>query len=124
MRGLSAANAVALACHYDSREEMIEMTGIDPETIDDDDPRTWPPIKVVRTIHIDVYAGGGFGVRDGERYSGHLIFDEMLGTIAALTMPLPPPCLQWMQTKEQHDAREEHFAKLREQRKAERTHHE
>ena len=43
---------------------------------------------------------GGFTVKQGNKYSDKLSFDEMLGLIAALTMPKHRPTLQWMKTKE------------------------
>lgn len=121
MKGLSAQASVAIARHYNSREEMIELTGVDPDSIDDDDESTWPPHKVDRTITIDFLAGGAFNVRDGDRYSEGLGFDEMLGTLASLAMPEHRPCLQWLQTKEQHDARSRHFKELREKRQQQTT---
>ena len=49
---------------------------------------------------------GCFEVFQGNKSSGELSFDEMLGLIAALTMPERCPSLQWMKTKEQRDAQE------------------
>lgn len=46
----------------------------------------------------------GFNVIQGDKYSDQLGFDEMLGLIAILTMPDHTPHLQWMKTKEEHDA--------------------
>ncbi len=115
MQGLSAQNSVALCLHYDSREEMVKLTGVDPEMIDDDDRRTWPPHKIDRTITIDLLAGGAFTVRDGPRYSEGLSFDEMLGTVAAITMSADRPCLRWLLTKEEHEAREEFYALRKQQ---------
>lgn len=42
-----------------------------------------------------------FTVRQGDRYNDKLTYDEMLGTISALTMPEERPCLQWMRTEEE-----------------------
>lgn len=45
----------------------------------------------------------GWKVTQGDKYADHLSFDEMLGTIAALTMPTLRPCEFWMRTKEEHE---------------------
>lgn len=87
MKGLSAQNNVALALHYDSREEMVEKTGVDPETIDDDDESTWPDPKIKRTITVECLAGGGFTIREGNRFCDRLCWDEMLGHLASMTIP-------------------------------------
>lgn len=122
MDKLQELNGIALARGYDSREEMLELSKLDPDTIHDEDPRTWPDHKVVGdVITIKRLAGGSFRVEDGPRYNEGLTFDEMLGVIASLTMPERRPCLQWMQTKEQHDAYEAHLIQLREKRKLETT---
>lgn len=117
MDKLEELAGIALARGYDSREEMLEMSKLDPETIHDEDEGTWPDHKVVGdVITIKRLVGGTFRVEDGPRFNEGLGFDEMLGVIAALTMSEPRPCLQWMQTKEQHAAREAHFRELRKQR--------
>lgn len=116
MDKLQELNGIALARGYDSREEMLEMSKLDPETIHDEDPRTWPDHKVIgEIITIKRLAGGSFRVEDGPRYNEGLTFDEMLGVIASLTMPEHRPCLQWMQTKEQHYAREQFYIDKRKQ---------
>ena len=46
----------------------------------------------------------GWKVSIGNTYADGLGYDEMLGLIAALTMPQDRPTLQWMKTKEQHEA--------------------
>lgn len=45
-----------------------------------------------------------FDVRLGDKTSGPLTFDEMLGLISALTMPEKRPCLCWLKTEEKHKA--------------------
>lgn len=55
-------------------------------------------------ITIKQYDNGCFEVFQGDKSSGELSFDEMLGLIAALTIPEYCPCLLWMKTKEQRDA--------------------
>lgn len=57
-------------------------------------------------ITIKQYNNGYFEVFQGDKSSGELGFDEMLGLITSLTMSERRPCLQWMKTKEQRDAEE------------------
>lgn len=55
-------------------------------------------------ITIKRYNDGYFEVFQGDKSSGELSYDEMLGLITSLTMPESRPCLLWMKTKEQRDA--------------------
>lgn len=55
-------------------------------------------------ITIKQYNNGCFEVFQGNKSSGELSFDEMLGLIASLTMPERCPNLLWMKTKEQRNA--------------------
>ena len=55
-------------------------------------------------ITIKQYDNGYFEVFQGDKSSGELSFDEMLGLITSLTIPEHCPCLLWMKTKEQRDA--------------------
>ena len=48
----------------------------------------------------------GFKVQQGNKWADALCYDEMMGLVSSLTMPERRPCLQWMLTKEQHEARE------------------
>lgn len=57
-------------------------------------------------ITIKQYNNGYFEVFQGDKSSGELGFDEMLGLITSLTMSERRPCLQCMKTKEQRDAEE------------------
>ncbi len=57
-------------------------------------------------VIIKQYNNGYFEVFQGDKSSGELGFDEMLGLITSLTMSERRPCLQWMKTKEQRDAEE------------------
>lgn len=57
-------------------------------------------------ITIKQYNNGYFEVFQGDKSSGKLGFDEMLGLITSLTMSEHRPCLHWMKTKEQRDAEE------------------
>ena len=52
-------------------------------------------------IEIDKDFDNSFTVRQGDRYCDRLTYDEMLGTVSALTMPEKRPCLHWMRTKEE-----------------------
>lgn len=57
-------------------------------------------------VIIKQYNNGYFEVFQGDKSSGELSFDKMLGLITSLTMPERRPCLLWMKTKEQCDAQE------------------
>lgn len=57
-------------------------------------------------VIIKQYNNGYFEVFQGDKSSGELGFDEMLGLITSLAMSERRPCLQWMKTKEQRDAEE------------------
>lgn len=46
----------------------------------------------------------GWKVTYGEKYAYGLGYDEMLGLVAAITLPENRPTLNWLKTKEQHDA--------------------
>lgn len=46
---------------------------------------------------------GCFDVVYGDKSTGQLTFDEMLGTIAQLTMPDNKRCLSWLKTKKEHE---------------------
>jgi hypothetical protein len=45
-----------------------------------------------------------FDVHIGDKSTDMLSFDEMLGVVAQLTVPENKRCLQWLKTKEQHEA--------------------
>lgn len=49
----------------------------------------------------------------GERSSGELGYDEMLGLFASLTMPKERPCLNWMKTEAQHKHQKEYFESIK-----------
>lgn len=55
-------------------------------------------------ITIKQYDDGYFEVFQGDKSSGELSYDEMLGLITSLTMSERRPCLQWMKTKERREA--------------------
>lgn len=52
-------------------------------------------------IETDKDINNSFTVRQGDRYSDKLSYDEMLGLISALTMPKERLCLRWMKTEEE-----------------------
>lgn len=52
-------------------------------------------------IETDKDTNNCFTVRQGDRYSDKLTYDEMLGLISVLTMPKERPCLRWMRTEEE-----------------------
>lgn len=53
-------------------------------------------------------------VTQADASSGRLTYEEMLGLVAALTMPEVRPCLHWMQTEAQREA-ERAFDEMTEQ---------
>ena len=55
-------------------------------------------------IIIKTLENGCFDVHVGNRSTEHITFDEMLGVVTQLTCPQDKRCLQWLQTKEQHQA--------------------
>ena len=54
-------------------------------------------------IKVTKLENGLWVISDINKYSSELTYEEMLGLFAALTMPKEPCCLQWMETKEQHE---------------------
>ena len=60
----------------------------------------------MQDVIIKQYNNGYFEVFQGDKSSGELSFDEMLGLITSLTIPEYCPFLLWMKTKEQRDAQE------------------
>ena len=67
-------------------------------------------------IQIEQYDESGFTVTNGDEYTDHLTWDEMLGLVAQVTMPDTRRCLQWLKTQEQWDrhnaARQRRLAEL------------
>lgn len=45
---------------------------------------------------------GGYDVHYGDKRTGMLSYDEMLGLVSSITMPESRPCLQWLQSEEWH----------------------
>lgn len=54
-----------------------------------------------------------YEIHQGDKYSGHLGYDEMIGLFVSLSMPQNRHCLQWMKTKEQHQQRQDYFESLK-----------
>lgn len=54
---------------------------------------------------------GVFDVIYGDRRSGLVSYDEMLGTISAITMPDNRPSLRFLKTEAQHQAFEEKYCR-------------
>ena len=52
-------------------------------------------------------------VIQGDKSSGELGYDEMLGLFTALSMPTSRPCLNWMKTQKEHKAREDYMESIR-----------
>jgi hypothetical protein len=46
----------------------------------------------------------GWCVTYSDKYADGLGYDEMLGLVAAITMPEKRPTLQWLKTKDEHNA--------------------
>jgi hypothetical protein len=64
-------------------------------------------MKVIIELREEEEEGGkwkGWCVTYGNKYADGLGYDEMLGLVAAITMPEKRPALHWLRTKEDHDA--------------------
>lgn len=57
--------------------------------------------------------GGLWKVTQGSCYSDTLDYTEMLGLVAALTMPKDRPWLHWMKTPAHHQAEADYLKKLK-----------
>jgi hypothetical protein len=53
----------------------------------------------------------GWRVTHGDKYADGLGYDEMLGLVAAITMPEKRPALQWLKTAEEHQFWHDSLAK-------------
>ena len=58
----------------------------------------------MKKIEILFLEGGGFDVVFEDKNTDQLTFDEMLGTVAQLTMPDKRGCLNWLKSEEQREA--------------------
>jgi hypothetical protein len=70
----------------------------------------------MRTITIVCHGGNDFDVHEGERYSGRLCWDEMLGQIASITHPEITRPRYPMETPEENAARFERWRAMRARR--------
>lgn len=61
-------------------------------------------ITMKPNIIIKRLGNGCFDVHVDNKSTDQLSFDEMLGVITQLTVPDNKRCLQWLKTKEQHEA--------------------
>lgn len=58
-----------------------------------------------KPITIELSETDGYIVRQGDQYANKMCWDEMIGLLISLSMPLDNrPCLQWMRTHEQHES--------------------
>lgn len=64
-------------------------------------------------IIIEKNENNHYSIIQGDKYSVELGYDEMLGLLVSLTLPEKRPCLQWMKTKEQHEANRKFFESIR-----------
>lgn len=61
-------------------------------------------MKIEITFDENCSTSAGWTVTQGDKYADHLAYEEMLGLVAAMTMPAEKrPCLQWLRTKEEHE---------------------
>lgn len=117
MKGTKAIETVALAQGYANGTAMLLATHVEASTIDDDDERTWPERKVERNIIVQCLSGGGFTVREGDRFCDRLGWDEMIGHLASMTIP-PGGRMYPMVTKAEEDAEIERRIQKRKERDA------
>lgn len=61
-------------------------------------------IQYIENIYDEEYIIPGWRVDVGDKYANGLGYDEMLGLIAAITLPKERPGLQWLMTEKQHEA--------------------
>ena len=54
----------------------------------------------------------GFKITQGDKYSGKMCYDEMLGLISSLTMPENRPNLHWMRTEEEYEVIKKHHEEI------------
>ena len=54
-------------------------------------------------ISIEEMEQDGWNVIVGDKYTGKLTFEEMIGIVAQLTVPDNRKALQWLRTREQWD---------------------
>ncbi|MFS3040335.1 hypothetical protein AAH043_20215 [Bacteroides nordii] len=52
---------------------------------------------------------GGYDVHYGDKRTGLLSYDEMLGLVSSIAMPERRPCLQWLHSEEWHKNWEQQY---------------
>jgi hypothetical protein len=57
-------------------------------------------------IEIELVEDNMWKVSEGDKYVDKLFYEEMIGLVAAITMPELRPCLTWLKTEDEHKARE------------------
>lgn len=60
-------------------------------------------------ITIEKEKGGSWEVSQADANASGLTYEEMLGLVAALTMPDVRPCIHWMETEAQREKRRQAF---------------
>ena len=70
-------------------------------------------------IIIEQLPDGGYDVHYGDKRTGQLGYDEMLGLVSCLAMPDSRPCLQWLQSEEHHKNWEQKYGLDRQSNKLE-----
>lgn len=60
-------------------------------------------------ITIEKNKGGSWNVTQADASADELCYEEMLGLVAALTMPNARPCVHWMETEAQREKRRQAY---------------
>jgi hypothetical protein len=68
-------------------------------------------IELIETLSSET-GFSGWKVSHGDKYADAIGYDEMLGLVAAITMPENRPTLNWLRTADEHKARREYFDKI------------
>ncbi len=64
-------------------------------------------------ILITYEEGKGYEIIQGNKRTGQLSYDEMLGLTSALTMPVSRPCIQWLKTEQEWDEWQNRMTKIK-----------
>lgn len=62
---------------------------------------------------------GGYDVHYGDKRTGLLSYDEMLGLVSSIAMPERRPCLQWLHSEEWHKNWEQQYERDKQNNKLE-----
>lgn len=60
-------------------------------------------------IIIKQLVDGGYDVHYGDKSTGMISYDEMLGLVSSIAMPDCRPCLQWLHNEEWHENWEKQY---------------